>query len=117
MVGANNAGTALSFLEASVPADDAVVRSFIPDSICDRAAEGDVFEVSPMAQEMFSKNLRAHLQHGGYGLFIDYGHREAGLGDTLQAVRDHKFWPPLRTPGRADLTAHVDFECLPAHWH
>jgi len=37
---------------------------------------------------------------------------ERGFGDTLQAVRKHKYWPPLASPGRADITAHVDFEML-----
>ena len=26
--------------------------------------------------------------NGGAGLFIDYGHLQSGLGDTLQAVAD-----------------------------
>jgi NADH dehydrogenase [ubiquinone] 1 alpha subcomplex assembly factor 7 len=27
-------------------------------------------------------------------------------------VRNHQYWPPLASPGRADITAHVDFEML-----
>ena len=50
--------------------------------------------------------------HGGAALFIDYGHVRSGFGDTLQAVREHKVTDPLRDPGEADLTAHVDFEQL-----
>jgi SAM-dependent MidA family methyltransferase len=45
-------------------------------------------------------------------LIIDYGHAESGLGDTLQAVRGHRFADPLATPGDADLSAHVDFAAL-----
>jgi SAM-dependent MidA family methyltransferase len=45
-------------------------------------------------------------------LIIDYGHAHSGLGDTLQAVARHAFTDPLRAPGMADLTAHVDFEAL-----
>jgi NADH dehydrogenase [ubiquinone] 1 alpha subcomplex assembly factor 7 len=33
-------------------------------------------------------------------------------GDTLQAVRDHKYAEILKDIGEADLTAHVDFERL-----
>ena len=33
-------------------------------------------------------------------------------GDTLQAVRGHRFAPVLADPGEQDLTAHVDFEAL-----
>src|SRR5690349_17686346 len=48
----------------------------------------------------------------GAALIIDYGHAHSGLGDTLQAVARHAFADPLRAPGTADLTAHVDFEAL-----
>jgi len=48
----------------------------------------------------------------GAALIIDYGHAHSGLGDTLQAVARHTFTDPLRAPGMADLTAHVDFEAL-----
>jgi SAM-dependent MidA family methyltransferase len=45
-------------------------------------------------------------------LFIDYGHNRSGYGDTLQAVKAHTYVDVLKTPGDADLTAHVDFEAL-----
>jgi NADH dehydrogenase [ubiquinone] 1 alpha subcomplex assembly factor 7 len=48
----------------------------------------------------------------GVALIIDYGHAHSGLGDTLQAVARHSYSDPLRAPGIADLTAHVDFEAL-----
>ena len=51
---------------------------------------------------------------GGAGLFIDYGHLEPGLGDTLQAVRGHRHEDVLASPGEADLTSHVDFAALAA---
>ena len=52
--------------------------------------------------------------HGGAGLFIDYGHLEHGIGDTLQALRRHDHEDVLANPGEADLTAHVDFSTLAA---
>jgi NADH dehydrogenase [ubiquinone] 1 alpha subcomplex assembly factor 7 len=52
--------------------------------------------------------------HGGAALVIDYGHARSGFGETLQAVRGHRFADPLDSPGEADLTAHVDFEALAA---
>ncbi|HSI40606.1 MAG TPA: class I SAM-dependent methyltransferase [Xanthobacteraceae bacterium] len=52
---------------------------------------------------------------GGAALIIDYGHAASGLGDTLQAVRRHAFADPLKDPGEADLTAHVDFAALARH--
>lgn len=51
-------------------------------------------------------------QDGGALLVVDYGHARSGLGDTLQAVSRHRPVHPLATPGKADLTAHVDFAAL-----
>lgn len=42
-------------------------------------------------------------------LIIDYGHTEPALGDTLQAVRNHRFEHPLTSPGEADLSYQVGF--------
>ena len=56
--------------------------------------------------------LGRRLRDEGAALIIDYGHAHFGLGDTLQAVVGHAFTDPLRAPGQADLTAHVDFEAL-----
>jgi len=56
--------------------------------------------------------LGRRMREDGAALIIDYGHTQCGLGDTLQAVAGHFFTEPLRAPGQADLTAHVDFEAL-----
>ena len=48
---------------------------------------------------------------GGAALLIDYGDWRS-LGDTLQAVQAHQTVDPLKSPGAADLTCHVDFEAL-----
>ena len=45
-------------------------------------------------------------------LLVDYGPARSAPGDTLQAVRRHRYEHPLRSPGEADLTMHVDFEEL-----
>ena len=42
-------------------------------------------------------------------LFLDYGHTGPVPGDTLQAVRGHRYVGLLDTPGEADLSAQVDF--------
>jgi NADH dehydrogenase [ubiquinone] 1 alpha subcomplex assembly factor 7 len=73
------------------------------------AAVGAVCEVSP-AVDAFVEATAEHLvRDGGAALFFDYGHVHSGLGDTLQAVKDHRFHGVLESPGEADLTAHVDF--------
>jgi SAM-dependent MidA family methyltransferase len=56
--------------------------------------------------------LGRRMRSDGAALIIDYGHAHSGLGDTLQAVAGHAFTDPLRAPGEADLTAHVDFEAI-----
>lgn len=49
-------------------------------------------------------------EHPVAALLIDYGHTTSTAGDTLQAVRGHKYEHPLTSPGEADLTTQVDFE-------
>lgn len=72
-------------------------------------APGAVLEVMESGP---GRALSARLAaEGGIALAIDYGH-SGGHGDTLQALRAHRFADPLADPGAADLTAHVDFARL-----
>ena len=48
----------------------------------------------------------------GAALIIDYGHLRSDAGDTFQAIARHSFTDPLKNPGQADVTAHVDFQAL-----
>jgi SAM-dependent MidA family methyltransferase len=74
--------------------------------------DGEIVETSP-AREQAVRSVAEHLvKHGGAGIFIDYGHQTAGRGDTLQAVRSHRFAPVLADPGEQDLTSHVDFAAV-----
>lgn len=76
------------------------------------AAEGAILEVGPLREDI-ARALGARLARSpGIALVIDYGHAASALGDTLQAVRRHKFCSILDRPGEADLTSHVDFESL-----
>ncbi len=43
------------------------------------------------------------------GIIIDYGYNEDINGNSLQAVKGHKYQNVLENPGNADLTAHVNF--------
>ncbi|WP_075289739.1 class I SAM-dependent methyltransferase [Pararhizobium arenae] len=73
---------------------------------------GTIFEVAP-ARDAVMATLASRIRaSGGTAVIIDYGHLATGYGDTLQAVRDHQFDPPLKHPGEADITSHVDFEQL-----
>ncbi|MBU6475075.1 MAG: SAM-dependent methyltransferase, partial [Alphaproteobacteria bacterium] len=76
------------------------------------APEGSVFEISPASLEIVKQVSMRIARHGGAALFIDYGHAQAGLGDTLQAVAHHQYADVLEEPGLRDITAHVDFGTL-----
>ena len=73
--------------------------------------EGDVVETCAAAAPIISAISERISSHGGAALIIDYGDWRS-LGDTFQALENHKSVDPLARPGRADLTAHVDFESL-----
>ena len=86
---------------------DACVPAVLRD-----APDGSIFELSPAREAAVAEIARAIAAAGGAALFIDYGHGRQGIGDTLQAVKAHRYADPLDTPGEADLTAHVDFAAL-----
>jgi NADH dehydrogenase [ubiquinone] 1 alpha subcomplex assembly factor 7 len=76
------------------------------------APEGAIRETRP-AVEPFLRELACRAQQAPLAaLILDYGYEEPGFGDTLQAVRGHRFADPLVAPGEADLSAHVDFANL-----
>ncbi|HSV30327.1 MAG TPA: SAM-dependent methyltransferase, partial [Candidatus Omnitrophota bacterium] len=83
----------------------------LPDTVL-AARDGSVAETCPEGRALaaaIGKRLNRDL---GAALIVDYGHGRSAAGDTLQAVKRHKFHPVLQAPGSADLTAHVDFESL-----
>jgi SAM-dependent MidA family methyltransferase len=74
------------------------------------APVGAVFEWRPDAEIM---KIAARVRDdGGAALIIDYGHLRSDAGDTFQAIARHSFADPLKNPGQADVTAHVDFQAL-----
>ncbi|HEU0309923.1 MAG TPA: SAM-dependent methyltransferase, partial [Sphingomicrobium sp.] len=74
--------------------------------------DGDVVERSP-AREAAAEALAVRLAaDGGAAIVIDYGYAGDERGNTLQAVRGHRFAYVLDHPGEQDLTAHVDFTAL-----
>jgi SAM-dependent MidA family methyltransferase len=74
--------------------------------------DGAIVEVSPARDEAAAAVARKLAANGGAAIVVDYGHAKTAPGDTLQAVRGHRFAPLLANPGEQDLTAHVDFEAL-----
>ena len=78
------------------------------------APVGSVVETAPERCSQARAIARRLVAHRGAALIIDYGPAVSGIGDTLQAIRDHKKVDPLAKPGLADLTSHVDFAALAA---
>ena len=76
------------------------------------AEEGAVLETSPSRTDYAGAIAQRAMSASLYGLFIDYGHVRSAYGDTLQALRQHRYCSLTEAPGESDLTAHVDFEAL-----
>ena len=74
------------------------------------APNGAIFEWRPDAEIM--KIATRVRDQDGAALIIDYGHLRSDAGDTFQAIARHSFTDPLKNPGQADVTAHVDFQAL-----
>jgi len=85
--------------------------SIMPDEISN-PAEGEIWEVSPLAQKTIAELAKILNANSGSMLLVDYGYEQTRTGDSFQAVAKHKFADPLAEPGRTDLTAHVDFAAL-----
>ncbi len=75
-------------------------------------APGEILELGVAAMELTADLAQRIAAQGGVLLATDYGYAEATRGESLQALRRHRFADPLRDPGEADLTAHVDFGAL-----
>jgi NADH dehydrogenase [ubiquinone] 1 alpha subcomplex assembly factor 7 len=74
------------------------------------APVGAVFEWRPDTEVM--KLARRVRDQQGAALIVDYGHMRSDAGDTFQAIARHSYTDPLKAPGQADLTAHVDFQAM-----
>lgn len=77
-----------------------------------RADEGSITEVCKVGENILAEIAEYIQQYCGAALMIDYGHDTHGTGDTLQAVKNHKYVDILSDPGDVDLTTHVDFQRL-----
>jgi NADH dehydrogenase [ubiquinone] 1 alpha subcomplex assembly factor 7 len=74
---------------------------------------GQVVEICPSAGPIMNDIATRIAGYGGLALIIDYGDWQS-RGDTLQAMRSHKYVSVVNNPGQSDLTAHVDFAALAA---
>lgn len=74
--------------------------------------EGTIVETAPAAAAVMHQCSARLARQGGAMLAVDYGYSGPAAGDTLQAVKAHRFADPFADPGEIDLTAHVDFAAL-----
>ena len=115
LIGLNPHNDGLDFVLAQTPAaPDLPIPAHLTKKADQKEGpqDGDIFEFSEDAQQFMKKINKLIRDNGGRALIIDYGHLASGLGDTFQAVKAHRYCPPLSTPGKADVTAHVDFDAL-----
>jgi SAM-dependent MidA family methyltransferase len=102
VIGLNaNGNFALGLAPDALPQFD----RFMPKKIKE-APVGAIFE---WRNDIHAFDIARRVREKGAALFIDYGHGESDVGETLQSVNEHAFADPLSAPGAADITAHVDF--------
>jgi NADH dehydrogenase [ubiquinone] 1 alpha subcomplex assembly factor 7 len=76
------------------------------------AKENEIYEYSIERIRFVSDVCQLLKQRTGAALFIDYGHTESLTGDTLQALKEHRYVELLMDIGNSDITSHVDFKAL-----
>jgi len=97
---------------AAVPGDvDAAAA--IPAMLRSKGV-GTIIETAPVSAAIMQRCAFRIARQGGAMLVIDYGYVGPAAGDTLQAVKAHRFADPFTDPGEVDLTTHVDFAALAA---
>ncbi len=84
----------------------------LPGILKNRAADGAIFEDSPASVFYLNKIADILKTNQGVCLIIDYGHDGHGFGDTLQAIKQHKYTKIFENLGTQDITAHVNFTAL-----
>ena len=94
-------------------ADRAVPESLIPKALRD-VPVGSIIESAPASVAIATALARRLRTQGGAALIIDYGYDGPAVGETLQAVKGHRYANPFDAPGDHDLSAHVDFATLGA---
>jgi NADH dehydrogenase [ubiquinone] 1 alpha subcomplex assembly factor 7 len=99
--------------ERCIVATDAGLKLTLLPSPTRLLQGGDGVIEDSTLRNTIATHLGDHLKTvGGAGLIVDYGHVRSAIGDTLQALRNHKFCSITDDPGEADVTSHVDFEAL-----
>ncbi len=88
------------------------LSSLLSQNLSTEAPHDGIVEISPASIAVANAIGRNINKFDGAALIIDYGYLSPHSKDTLQAVRRHRYVDVLETPGRADITAHVDFTAI-----
>ncbi|HWW55940.1 MAG TPA: SAM-dependent methyltransferase [Sphingopyxis sp.] len=96
----------LAAVPGDIPADDTI------PVMLRAGGEGSIVETAPVSAAIMQRCAFRLARCGGAMLVIDYGYSGPAAGDTLQAVKAHRFADPFADPGEVDLTTHVDFTAL-----
>jgi SAM-dependent MidA family methyltransferase len=96
-----------TFTLSPEPVSPALVPGFAA-----QAPPGSIVEISPQRDAIALAIGRRLSRWSSSALLIDYGHLASGAGDTVQAVRGHRYADVLAAPGDVDLTAYVDFAAV-----
>ncbi len=87
----------LAAVPGIIPADDHV------PAMLRTGSEGSIVETAPVSAAIMQRCAFRLARRGGAMLVIDYGYSGPAAGDTLQAVKAHRFADPFADPGEADL--------------
>ena len=84
----------------------------LPVELTLEPSDGSVLEYCPALAPLMRELAARSAEFPMAALFIDYGYDRQSFGETLQAVRSHRFADVFAAPGETDLTAHVNFDLL-----
>jgi NADH dehydrogenase [ubiquinone] 1 alpha subcomplex assembly factor 7 len=88
------------------------LQKALPPSLPSPSRGEGIIEICQPALDI-TRTIATHIAtKGGAAMIADYGYIGGTGGDTLQAVKNHKYHNVLKDAGEADLTAHVDFSAL-----
>ena len=96
----------LSFVTVPIKKQEAPL---FPNQISN-AKIGSIFERNAISERIIKFIAERIRDNGIAALIIDYGHIQTQLGETLQAIKSHKYHNLLTDLGEIDLTSHVDFQ-------
>ena len=89
-------------------------KTFSTQEVRDQLQTGDMIEISPHSQSIMTEIAELIGVTKGCGLIVDYGEDQA-LTNSIRAISKHKYLSEsemLRSPGKADLSAYVNFRAL-----